>query len=143
MKNLRGSKKHAMGNETIRLSPKFKFFLTFHFSLGFSIEYSEKRDAQLNKLKDIAEALNEEYRFLGYKWSTKEFDKQFPLSLQAKHGCMLGTCEETTKVLPKIKNRFSECPVVELASESIREDIAYFDHGAGRSIFLSKANLNV
>ncbi len=133
-----------MSIEHISLSTKFKFFLTFHFSLGCSIEYSDNQIHQLRKLNYIAKVLNNSEKFTGYRWSAEEFDKQFPLSLQAKHGYLLGTLVGPTGIMREVithEKVKSECVGFKLDSENIRENVVYFDHGVGSINFLIKGEL--
>jgi hypothetical protein len=127
-----------MSLEHIRLSPEFKFFLTFHFSLGFSIEYSANKDEQLTKLREIKNSLNDSLKdheiFSGYKWEVQKFDEEFPLLLQAKYGYLVGESTGPTEELEQIiknKNESWKPHGVQLDSESLKETIVYFDYGVG------------
>jgi len=126
-----------MSDKPIRLSRNFKFFLTFHFSLGFSIAHADNQKDQLCNLEKIASKLNrltEKNELRKYRWSKQKFDEKFPLSLRKKHGYLLGEGGGQTEELRAIingKEVQSKCTEVELDSENIDEKVVYFDHGVG------------
>ena len=134
-----------MSDERIPLSPNFKFFLTFHYSLGFSIVHSDDPKVQLGRLRDIAAKLNSANKnneLRDCDWSVQKFTDSFPLSLIKKHGYLLAEWKGSTEKLQDIINNVkSECTGVELDSESIEETVVYFDYGVGSINLLIKGKL--
>ena len=117
-----------MSGEMINLSSEFIFFFTFPFSLGFSIEYSPPPDRR-SKLESVTTSLN--VNFSDYAWSTETFDKNFPLSLRAKEGFIMGKPKRPTSIKKAIREAFSQESIYAGFDGVIEESVVYFDHGIG------------
>jgi hypothetical protein len=122
-----------MNDKIIYLSPKFEFFFTFPFNLGFSIERSPMPEYQYSLMK-VANLLNE--NFQNYIWSMELFEDSLPLSLKNKGGIILGKSKKSTNISGIIKTAFERERIGATFDERVDETLVYFDHGVG-SINLS------
>jgi len=131
-----------MNNKLINLSPKFDFFFTFPFNLGFSIE----RSCLVNYQYSLGNVANLLKNVPNYLWSMEIFDDNLPLSLKNKGGIILGKPAMSSNISNIIKTAFEREKIGAIFDGVVKETIVYFDHGVGSinlTITATLENINV
>ena len=115
-------------NDNIKLAPKFEFFFTFPFNLGFAIERSQLSNYKYS-LQRVANLLNN--NFSNYFWSADTFEDNLPLSLKNKCGVIIGKPAISSNIIDIIRQAFTHEEIGATFHDEVEETVVYFDHGVG------------